>query len=980
MRGVVILMYFASCKTSTTVRSLSSSTDLTVTCSDGVTIVTSLSNCPSTTPPVIVASLPFAYRGAIGQNNNTVSLSYMGLYDAGLLHAIYDHNSTTYGTTANRTNRQDIVLMGWGVAAKQTSDNFINLKTQTIANTSSSLVCTPNVTDWIDMDSTYHPLLLGTNVEKYYVHTDISPSEYQYESTAFASLIASLSPSTANSDHDKLYTGIGFSNAKIHSQNLIDVTSNDGTYSALTTAAQMYTKFSDMATAVPNATLFVYDYHTDFLTDASKVRTALIMNPAIYNTDGSVLLNDSFLGINATNKVLVLPLGDSVNSSNGAALTVKNEKFLNNVAYVDNTPNVKYDDGTPTNYTSFAARVLAGTDYLDRAKTSITDPTKSTPVVAIPVMNYGDFTGTGDNKKLNYYIPQTSYGAGVLRNVSLSVPISYQTMVYYYDYNDGTRTKYNETGNMRAGMAGFDKNYGNTGSLLAPHRQASATLTALIASVQSAQGVVARNALRQVAYHSTPMYGKNTGSTYTATDDILTATQSVTTQTHGTGTYKEYLIPNLIIVNKSNVNNLIDAFNSSTFAANSSVDQKNTTLSTVTLSTSTDINTADTADAVTIGGQTANITSHDVIVKSGTKIIAMNDIYVGKTVVTGYDNSTGVQTTGTVAEIREISANNPAHDDDENPKYTGYYFCLANEADATCANPNRRIASNVFGFGMVNYRTFGQALALESIIRNQGASNTVSSSGEAGMVTSMAFGDAFASKELSVNIRGQNDAGETWDEVQDGRFRVTHDTVQSPFNSMLTSNAFQSQNSVKSYMFDIGGNAFSANISGRNISTTQDSATLKGTRFSDMNLEEHRARNFYGVIADTDAQAGRFSNVGYSGNLMGINFVVRSNFQPGLDIEKISGTQNNVLERASVHYNPYTALTSNQFDAQSFAMNTNISNFIKLGMATTVGKSNFGNTNIYQGIIAVDNSTNLSQTLSISHHKNGNLVGVDFGF
>ena len=244
----------------------------------------------------------------------------------------------------------------------------------------------------------------------------------------------------------------------------------------------------------------------------------------------------------------------------------------------------------------------------------------------------------------------------------------------------------------------------------------------------------------------------------------------------------------------------------------------------------------------------------------------------------------------------------------------------------------------------------------------------------------MAFGDAFASKELSVNIRGQNDAGETWDEVQDGRFRVTHDTVQSPFNSMLTSNAFQSQNSVKSYMFDIGGNAFSANISGRNISTTQDSATLKGTRFSDMNLEEHRARNFYGVIADTDAQAGRFSNVGYSGNLMGINFAVRSNFQPGLDIEKISGTQNNVLERASVHYNPYTALTSNQFDAQSFAMNTNISNFIKLGMATTVGKSNFGNTNIYQGIIAVDNSTNLSQTLSISHHKNGNLVGVDFGF
>ncbi len=909
------LVVIQSCKTSSVVRSLASlPSQLGYDC-NGVQVA-SAEFCTSTSDLFSPNTLPLSYRGVIGKNLNTgtnSSQSYWGAYDTGLLHAIYDHNS--YNTT-NKNNRADIIMIGWGVAAKSSSGAFANLSTQTVANNDANLATSGDTSSWIDMSSSYYPLIQGTNIIKYY--TD-NTTNVAYNSTPTASLINAITPTT---DNNKQYTSIGFSNEKIHNQVL----------GISYTAEQIRDTFNSMSSY---GNLFFYDFNTHFVNNAPNVRKAIFDD------------TNSFFKQNSTGKVMVIPLGEGVADTSGTE-TSKNEKFLNNVFY------------TGSNYTSFAARVIPE-DYLikDSDHIGLMDPKKSVPVVAIPVMNYGEFDS---NNKLKYYIPEDSYNAGALKNISLSVPVSYQSVVYYYDKS---------ANKMRTTMAGFNESYGTSGNAtLGVARQASAILTAIIGNVQSGKSITTRDALRSIAFQSTPMYGEVASYTSGAlpTEAIV----------HGTDTLKEYFRPKLIDVTTANVATLLDQAakpTNTTGVGTSYADQGNTNNTIV----DADLKTNGSYDNTKIGEAISKITSHDIVVKDGSTIIAMNDVWVGKTVIPGYNADGTAKEAKPIDRIMLSTSSETSHDRDKNATYTGYYFCLSGETDAQCKSPYRRIASNVYGFGMLNYRMLTGVYNLESVVRTTNSSSVASVS-DTEMIISPAFGDSLGSQTLSVQIQGSNLAGETWDNVEDGRFRMSLTQSTSSFNSLFTSKAYQSYNQVQSYNFSTGLNSsFAFNLSSSNVFSLKDpNNPLSNSRFGDMVHNVSQFRNSFGVIASESGVKNNISNIAYSGGIAGLDFSLRSNFQPGLEINKVSNTNLNMMQKSSIYFNPFIALTSNQFNAHAFVVGKSFTNGFGINFSTTYGKANFTGQNL-DWWNSVENSPNVAHAISIEHIKNNNKFNVDFG-
>jgi hypothetical protein len=912
------LLVIQSCKTSSVVRSLASlPSQLGYDC-NGVQVA-SAEFCTLTSDLFSPNTLPLSYRGVIGKNLNTdtnSSQSYWGAYDTGLLHAIYDHNS--YNTT-NKNNRADIIMIGWGVAAKSSSGAFANLSTQTVANNDANLATSSGTSSWIDMSASYYPLIQGTNIIKYY--TD-NTTNVAYNSTPTASLITAITPTTDNNDNNKQYTSIGFSNEKIHNQVL-------GTSY---TTEQIRDTFNSMSSY---GNLFFYDFNTHFVNNAPNVRSAIFDD------------TNSFFKQNSTDKVMVIPLGEGVADATGTE-TSKNQKFLNNVFY------------TGSNYTSFAARVIPET-YLIRNSTQISlmDPKKSVPVVAIPVMNYGEFD---TDNKLKYYIPEDSYNAGALKNIALSVPVSYQSVVYYYDKSSNK---------MRTTMAGFNESYGTSGNAtLGVARQASAILTAIIGNVQSGKSITTRDALRSIAFQSTPMYGE-------VVTDYSSGALPTEAIVNGTGTLKEYFRPKLISIPAANVAALLDQAAKPTNTpgvGTSYADQGNTN----SVISDANLKTNGSYDNTKIGEAISKITSHDVVVKNGDNIIVMNDVWVGKNIITGY-NTDGTAKTGNIDRIISLSSGETLHDRDKNATYTGYYFCLSGETDAQCKSPYRRIASNVYGFGMLNYRMLTGVYNLESVVRTTNSSSVASVS-DTEMIVSPAFGDSLGSQTLAVQIQGANLAGETWSTVEDGRFRMSLTHSTSSFNSLFTSKAYQSANQVQSYNFATGLNSsFAFNLSSSNVFLLKDpNSPLSNSRFGDMVHNVSQFRNSFGVIASESGVKNNISNVAYSGGVAGLDFSLRSNFQPGLEINKVSNTNLNIMQKSSIYFNPFVALTSNQFNAHAFVVGKSFANGFGVNFSTTYGKANFTGQNLDLWN-SVENSPNIAHAISIEHIKNNNKFNVDLG-
>ncbi len=927
LQGVFVTIFLFACKTTSTIRSLNVTNGIDVTCADG-TKVTNFLYCPNgnpTSPPKSTpTSIPFAYRGATGlYSSDSITKAYWGMYDTGLLHALYDHNSSKFGTSTNYKTRGNVTLLGWGVAAISASGDFAGLQTKVLKNDAQAKVAThTGITDSdFEILSNYNPLVHGANVVKYYISQSLLQRDTgnniicssggvwtnnactlgtkqlipnAFHSTTVASLISAMPVTAANSYHNNFYTTMGFSNAKIHSNILTD---------PRTSATSGFVTFSDRFTNSLNvmkekSSTILYDYYTHFNDNAPIVGSAL---------------SNFFTTIQKTGYTTVLPLGIGIKDSSGTVYANKEQKYLNNIHY------------TASNPTSFASRAMSSmTHFLDRTthNMAMNSLQKSAPVVAVPVMNYGDFT----SNKLNYYLPCTGYNAGALKNIALSVPMSYQSIVYHYSSTD-------TNGFIQAGMAGYNKDFASGTPLMNPDRQASATLTALIASVQSQSGVTGRDALRQVAYHSTPLYG---------TEETFTGSSFGTdSQVHGTTTAKSYFRPKMIVGTTANYASILS----------------------VAGNVPTESDQANFVTGTTNEDKVASITSHDILIKNGTTIHQLNDIYIGKAVL-----SNAIGTTQAVAKI--IQYTSPvAHDNDEKPAYTGYYYCFAGESDSSCVNPSRRIASNVFGFGMVNYRLMASGIVgMEAIVRNPGSSAVVLSSpsvSSTGVLSSPAFGNSLTRESLSVNVNSKNIAGETWNDIEDGRFRVSYArNARQPFNSLNVSNTYWSNNGFQSYNFNYGFGKLAMNLSSVNTGgKVNKNDALFGSRFEDLQLKQMHAKNMYGVIVDGSSSVDT-TNLFYSGHLMGWNVNARTKFIPGIDGDKDYDNNlqfQNGMMSSSIFYNPFIALTSNYGNAKSFDISKKFRNGLQFDIYTIYGSTNISS-NIYQNT-HIENSSNLSQTL-----------------
>jgi hypothetical protein len=137
-------------------------------------------------------------------------------------------------------------------------------------------------------------------------------------------------------------------------------------------------------------------------------------------------------------------------------------------------------------------------------------------------------------------------------------------------------------------------------------------------------------------------------------------------------------------------------------------------------------------------------------------------------------------------------------------------------------------------------------------------------------------------------------------------------------------------------------------------------------------------RNSFGVIASESGVKNNISNIAYSGGVAGLDFSLRSNFQPGLDINKVSNTNLNMMQKSSIYFNPFVALTSNQFNAHAFVVGKSFANGFGVNFSTTYGKANFTGQNL-DWWNSVENSPNIAHAISIEHIKNNNKFNVDLG-
>ena len=915
------------CKTASTLRNISSDMSNNYTCSDG-TIVAIPALCNSTLVPRDVSYVPWVYRAMTGQYYNAVPQTYLSFYDTGLLHAVYDFTYPINGATkVVNTSPNNVVLMGWGVASKTGGGGtFPNLKVQVPRNSATSII--NSAINWVALNDSSIPLVEGANAIRYCESGQTCSTPTSYNSTEFASMISGYAPSS--SDANYWFTSMGFSNAKTNWMTL------DGSVDNF----QIATRFNSMASV---SNLFAYDWDTPFSGGTDSLRGALFMNP-VSSRDITQVQQGFFLA-NPTAKVLVIPVGQPIQSVNGTKYTsLNNNVYLNNLYYVS----------TMTQPTSFAARLIPEGDYLDRWKNSIVDPNKSMPVVALPVMNLGGFT----NNKLQYYLPDTSYNAGAVSNVTLSVPVSPYQVVYYYD---------SVSGNIRSGMAGFSSDWKNTGNrIMSSDRQAAATLTAAIANVQNAKyggtSLTMHDALVTIAKQSTPMYGDVLDASNNPVTNIANAARTTTfvtdsnTTTTGLAGYR----PRTLVINKAN----LPSFPSGTPA---NANEKNPLLLALT-NASSDLN---------VGQQIARITSHDVVVMDNNTIIAMNDIYRTKDVIMGY-NADGTTQMGVVDRII-YAASSTNHDKESNPTYYAFYFCKSGESDDSCRQPVRRIASRVFGFGMLNLRSLSTS-TLDTVILRAPAAKSVAQSG---IVSSPAFGDIFSTQSFTIQTSNSNLAGEKWTEYVDARNRVDSTANSIPFSSLFLSNAYYSNINNKYYNFGLGMGTFGMNLSSINSYSSTDSTNpLANSRFSDLTPMLSPARNAFGVIADSTSVANNISNVSYEGKIAGVSFAFRANYMPGLDIRDSANVGLNFLRFASLNYNPFTALVSNSYNAQGFLMEKSFYNGLKVGFGTVFGSSNFNSSTLYNNSLFQVNqnpSANVVSTASVEYHKSGNIVGLETG-